>query len=91
MRWMRIFPLIALGAAAAAAACDGQPVSTSKSGGIAPARDGNIAIQEELDAARKAGTLEAYDLFIARHPGHRLVETARRERAALAEGKRSGE
>src|SRR5687768_4637630 len=37
---------------------------------IAPARDGDIAIQEELDAARKAGTRAAYDLFIARHPGH---------------------
>lgn len=50
---------------------------------IRPARDGNIAIREELDAARKAGTVEAYDLFIARHPDHPLAESARRERAAL--------
>lgn len=48
------------------------------------ARDGNIAIQQELDAARKAATLEAYDLFIARHPQHPLAEIARRERAELA-------
>ena len=48
-----------------------------------PARDGNIPIEEELDAARKAGTVEAFDLFIARHPRHPLAETARRERAAL--------
>jgi len=50
---------------------------------IAPARDGNIAIQEELDAARKAGTVAAYDLFIARHPGHPLEAVAREERARL--------
>lgn len=48
-----------------------------------PARDGNIAIQEELDAARKAATVEAYDLFIARHPHHPLVEIAREERERL--------
>lgn len=46
-------------------------------------RDGNIAVQEELDGARKAGTIAAYDLFIARYPDHRLAEIARRERALL--------
>ena len=51
---------------------------------IIRARDGNIAIQQELDAARKAATLEAYDLFLARHPQHPLAEVARRERAELA-------
>ena len=50
---------------------------------IAPARDGDIAIQEELDAARKARTVAAYDLFIARHPGHPLEAVAREERARL--------
>lgn len=50
---------------------------------IAPARDGDIAIREELDAARKAGTRSAFDLFIARHPGHKLADTARIERAEL--------
>jgi len=55
---------------------------------IAPARDGDVAIREELCAARKAGTLAAYDLFIARHPGHRLAEIARRERARIARGRR---
>ncbi len=47
-------------------------------------RDGNIAVQEELDAARRAGTVEAYDLFLARHGGHPLAETARRERARIS-------
>lgn len=50
---------------------------------IPPARDGNIAIAQELDAARRAGTIEAYDLFIARHPGHPLTVEARREREQL--------
>jgi hypothetical protein len=47
-------------------------------------RDGDIAVREELDAARRAGTLAAYDLFLARHPDHKLAPAARRERAALA-------
>lgn len=62
--------------------------SGGKQQGIAPARDGNIAIREELDAARKAGTLAAYDLFIARHPGHALIPTARAERRRIAQGRR---
>ena len=51
---------------------------------LAPARDGNIAIAEELDAARRSGTLAAYDLFLARHPDHPLAATARRERRLIA-------
>ncbi len=46
--------------------------------------DGDLAVQGELTAARRAGTLEAYDLFIRRHLQHPLAEVARRERAALA-------
>jgi hypothetical protein len=46
----------------------------------APARDGDIAIREEYEAARRVGTAAAYDLFLARHPDHPLAETARRER-----------
>ena len=51
------------------------------------ARDGNIAIQEELDAARKAATVEAYDLFLARHPDHPLAKVAREERQRLVDGR----
>lgn len=50
-----------------------------------PARDGDIAIKEELCAARAKASVAAYDLFIARHPKHPLVEVARQERARLAE------
>ena len=68
-------------AAPAPAIASEEPVKEPK---IAPARDGDVAIRQELCAARKAGTLAAYDLFIARHPAHPLAEEARRERAALA-------
>lgn len=53
--------------------------------GVPPARDGNIAIQQELCAAREVRTSQAYDLFIARHPNHPLAEIARKERAELKE------
>jgi hypothetical protein len=47
-------------------------------------RHGDVAIREELEAARRANTRAAYDLFIARHDGHPMAATARRERDALA-------
>ena len=50
-------------------------------------RDGDVAVQEELDAARRAGTIAAYDLFLSRQGDHPLAAVARRERAALAAGK----
>lgn len=50
----------------------------------APARDGDVAIRQELEMARKARTVAAYDLFIARHPRHPLNAVARRERRLLA-------
>jgi len=42
------------------------------------------AAQQELDAARRAGTIAAYDLFLSRQGDHPLAAVARRERAALA-------
>lgn len=49
------------------------------------ARDGNVAIREEFDAARKAGTVAAYDRFIVRHPDHPLAKVAREERQRLVD------
>ena len=46
---------------------------------IAPARDPDIAVQEEFESARMSGTVAAWRLFIARHPDHRLAEDAREE------------
>lgn len=51
---------------------------------LRPQGDPNRAVQAELDAARRKGTIEAYDLFIARQRQHPLAAVARRERAALA-------
>lgn len=48
-----------------------------------PAGDPELAVHEELCAARKKGTAAAYDLFIARHPKHALAKKAREERARL--------
>ena len=54
---------------------------------LRPRGNPDLAVRAELDAARRAGTLAAYDLFIRRHPDHALAEIGRRERAALAAGK----
>ena len=50
-------------------------------------RDPQVAVQEEFDAASKAGTVEAWDLFIRRHPDNPLTGRARAERAKLAGGR----
>jgi hypothetical protein len=42
-----------------------------------PARDPEIAVAEEYQAARNSGTREAFELFIARHPDSALAEKAR--------------
>jgi hypothetical protein len=65
-------------------ACGFQEGTASLTKDVRPARDGNIAILQELCTARAKGTLTAYDLFIARHPDHRLAEAAKIERKALA-------
>jgi hypothetical protein len=51
---------------------------------LPPPRAGDAAVTE-LEAARRAGTIAAYDLFLARHPTHRLARTARRERRLIVE------
>jgi hypothetical protein len=43
-----------------------------------PPRDGNIAVQEEYDAAIAKNSVEALELFIARHPDHPLAGEAKR-------------
>ena len=78
--------LLALAAAILApggAAMADPPTGPVRSTELPRPRDGNIAIRNELEAARRAGTVAAYDLFIARHPRHPLAEVARREQAEL--------
>jgi hypothetical protein len=42
-----------------------------------PARDPEVAVLEEYQAARHHGTAQALELFIARHPDSALAEKAR--------------
>lgn len=53
-----------------------------------PPRDPRVAVQEEFDAAKAAGTVAAWDLFLARHPNSALAEAARRERERLRRQRR---
>ena len=48
-----------------------------------PARDPQLAVQEEYQLARQRGTVQALELFIARHPDSPLAEKARADLAAI--------
>lgn len=72
--------LLLAGAAVPSAVADKAPVDAQ----MRKPRDPDIAVEEELCAARKAGTVAAYDLFLDRHPRHPLADTARKERSVLA-------
>ena len=72
--------LAAGGAAAAEAMKERRPLRSTE---LPRPLDPEIAVRTELNVARRAGTRAAYDLFIARHPGHPLARVAREEREAL--------
>lgn len=48
------------------------------------ARDPAVAVAEEYEAARRKGTREAFELFIARHGDEPLAEQARAELKRLS-------
>jgi hypothetical protein len=75
-----LFVLTSVATGSHAADVNGPPRHTTN---LPRPRDPNVAVQEELDAARAAGTVAAYDNFLARHGDHRLAVIARRERRAL--------
>lgn len=52
---------------------------------LPPAREPDLAVEEEFQAAAAAGTVAAWDLFIARHPADRRIPQARTARARLLE------
>jgi hypothetical protein len=85
--WTRFAAAALSGLVLAGAGCpraaDVKPPAT-RSTTLPLPRDPDIAVQEELDAARRTGTLAAYDLFLARNGDHPLAEPARRERARIA-------
>lgn len=83
----RIAAALLAALALAGAACAGaRPVKQrpARSTNLPRPRDGDVAVRQELDAARRAETVAAYDLFLARHGDHALAAVARRERAAIA-------
>jgi len=52
---------------------------TSRAPSMPMARDPVAAVAEEFEAARRKGTREALELFIARHGDDPLADQARRE------------
>jgi hypothetical protein len=85
-------PDLLLGIVAVGQAIMGEPASwpSEALGGfaavpsvMAPYRDPEIAIEEEFEYLRRRGSVEAMDLFIARHPGHPLTDRAKRIRALM--------
>jgi hypothetical protein len=60
---------------------NGAPVDRHErsAGKMRPQRDPNVALQEEYEFARRRGTANALEQFIARHPDTPLAERARRE------------
>jgi hypothetical protein len=64
-------------------------MTAQRSGPMAPIRDPDVTVHEELDGARRSGTVAAYDLFLARHPDHPLAQIARRERALVDDSDRA--
>lgn len=57
---------------------------TGRAPSMPMARDPSVAVAEEYEAARRSGTLEAYELFIARHGDDPLAEQARAELKRLS-------
>ena len=63
-------------------------MSNSISTAANTARDGQIAIKEEFDAAMKSNTKSALELFIKRHPNSPWAPAAKAQLIALARSKR---
>jgi len=73
--------------ALAGAACPKGPAvapSPRRTTELPRARDPDVTVREELDAARRERTVAAYDRFIARYPDHPLATFARKERGELS-------
>jgi hypothetical protein len=59
---------------------DGQQVPSRTT---PPARNPQLAVEEEYQLARQRGTAQALELFLARHPDSPLAEKARADLAAM--------
>ncbi|EHR04635.1 hypothetical protein [Bradyrhizobium sp. WSM471] len=62
----------------------GKQGGTARAPSVPMARDPLAAVAEEYESARRKGTREAFELFIARHGDDPLAEQARAELKQLA-------
>ncbi|QOZ51992.1 hypothetical protein [Bradyrhizobium sp. CCBAU 53338] len=94
MKILRLFACT-FGALFALASFGGSPVVNSKANAtesakkmrsptVPRARDPSVAVAEEYDAARRKDTVEAYQLFIARHGDDPLAAKARADLQRLS-------
>ncbi|MBR1194870.1 hypothetical protein JQ620_23055 [Bradyrhizobium sp. AUGA SZCCT0274] len=70
-------------AMAKAIASDEKPGAAAKNT-MPPARDPKLAVEEEYQLARRRNTVEALELFIARHPDDPLAAKARTDLRRLS-------
>ncbi len=61
-----------------------QGCTAGRAPSVPTARDPSAAVAEEYESARRKGTREAFELFIARHGDDPLAEQARAELKQLA-------
>jgi len=66
---------------AKAIASDAKPGTTTA---MPPARDPKLAVEEEYQMARRLNTVQALELFIARHPDDPLAARARADLRSLS-------
>ena len=68
---------------AKAIASDARP-DTAAANTMPPARDPQLAVEEEYQMARRQNTVQALELFIARHPDNPLAAKARADLRSLS-------
>ena len=68
---------------AKAIASDVKP-DTAPAKTMPPARDPRLAVEEEYQMARRLNTVQALELFIARHPDDPLAARARADLRSLS-------
>jgi hypothetical protein len=69
---------------AKAIASDAKPDSAAPAKAMPPARDPKLAVEEEYQMARRQNSVQALELFIARHPDDPLAARARADLRSLS-------
>jgi hypothetical protein len=76
--------LLSKGVPAMAGKANADDGKAGRAPSVPPARDPAVAVAEEYELARRKGTAEALELFIARHGDDPLAEKARAELRRLS-------